>query len=96
MRINERELRIINELFKKRVSFKGKITKRRKCSSGMRLSSDGKTCVPITSSERQTQRMAAIKRGRTKKAKGEGAKRRQILKTIIGTRKRKQMGIKDQ
>lgn len=76
-----------------RVSSKGKKTKRIKCRKGYKLSSSGKSCVPISGSEKSKKRRSMKKAVRTKRQKGSGLKRRTTRKRLRALKKRKSMGL---
>lgn len=76
-----------------RVDSKGKKTRKLKCRKGFKLSSNGKSCVPITGSEKATKRKAIRKAVRTKKAAGSGAKKRATRKRLKAMRKRKSYNL---
>ena len=76
-----------------RVSSKGKKTRRIKCRKGFKLSSNGKTCVPISGSEKASKRKAMKKAVRTKRAAGTGAKKRTTRKRLKAMRKRKSYNL---
>lgn len=76
-----------------RVNSKGVKTRKTKCRKGFKVSSNGKSCVPISGGEKATKRKAIKKAIRTKKAGGSGAKNRANRKRQKALRKRKSMGI---
>ena len=76
-----------------RVDSKGRKTRRIKCRKGFKLSSNGKTCVPITGSEKASKRKATKKAIRTKRAAGSGAKKRTSRKRLKALRKRKSYNL---
>jgi hypothetical protein len=76
-----------------RVNSKGQKTRRIKCRKGFKLSSNGKTCVPITGSEKASKRKATRKAIRSKRAAGSGAKKRATRKRLKAMRKRKSYNL---
>jgi hypothetical protein len=76
-----------------RVSSTGKKTKRIKCRKGFKLSSNGKTCVPITGSEKSSKRKAIKKAVRTRRAAGGGAKKSATRKRLKAMKKRKNYNL---
>ena len=83
------EARIITK-----VTSKGEKTKRVKCRRGFKLSPDGKTCIPITGSEKQAKKKAIRKAIRSKKAKGKAAQVKATKKRLKAMKKRKSFGLK--
>lgn len=79
--------------FKRRVSSKGKVTKRRNCPSGFKAS--GNKCVRIKSAEKLTRKKGQKKRRRTIKSKGSSFQKRVARKRRIAIRKRKARGFKN-
>lgn len=75
-----------------KVNFKGKKRIKIKCGRGFKLS--GNHCKKIAGGEALTIKRAQRKRLLTKKSQGVGAKLRQVRKTKIAKRKRKQFGLK--
>lgn len=76
-----------------RVNSKGQKTRRVKCRKGFKLSSNGKTCVPISGSEKASKRKAIKKAVRTKRAAGTGAQKRTTRKRLKAMRKRKSYNL---
>lgn len=76
-----------------RVNSKGEKTRIMKCRKGFKLSSDGKSCIPITGAEKSAKRKAIRKAIRTKRAAGSGAKKRTIRKRLKAMRKRKSYNL---
>lgn len=83
------EARIITK-----VTSRGEKTKRVKCRRGFKLSPDGKTCIPITGSEKQAKKKSIRKAIRTKKAKGKAAQVKANKKRLKAMKKRKAFGLK--
>jgi|AntRauTorcE11898_2_1112593.scaffolds.fasta_scaffold09176_2 hypothetical protein len=76
-----------------RVNSKGKKTRKTKCRKGFKVSSNGKSCVPISGADKAKKKRAVKKAVRTKKSKGGGAKTRANRKRLKAMRKRKSMNL---
>lgn len=74
-----------------RVDSKGRKTRKLKCRKGYKLK--GKSCVPITGSEKARKRKATKKAVRTRKASGSGARKRSTRKRLKAMRKRKSYNV---
>lgn len=87
----------MNEIHESRlitkVNSKGVKTKRIKCRSGFKLSSNGKSCVPITGAEKARKKRAIKKALRTKKQGGQSLKNRTNRKRLKALKKRKSFGL---
>lgn len=76
-----------------RVDSRGKKTRRIKCRKGYKLSSNGKTCVPMSGSEKSSKRKSIKKAIRTKKASGSGKRKLATRKRLKAMRKRKNYNL---
>lgn len=75
---------------KVKVNSKGQRTKKRKCPAGFKL--QGTSCVALTSSEKQTKKLAIKKSLRTKKANAT-ASRKARMRQSLAMKKRKKQGL---
>lgn len=76
-----------------KVNSKGQKRKRVKCKKGFKLSSNGKSCVPISGGEKTKKKKAMRKAVKTLKAKGSGAQKRKEFKRKKALRKRKSYNL---
>ena len=76
-----------------RVDSKGRKTKKMKCRKGFKLAPNGKSCVPITGSEKANKRKAIKKAVRTKRAAGSGKKKITTRKRLKAMKKRKSYNL---
>ena len=76
-----------------RVNSKGKKTKKYKCPKGYKLGSNGKSCVPVSGSEKAKKKRSMKKAIRTKRSKGGGYKKRSQRKRLRALKKRKNYGL---
>lgn len=83
----------LKEAFLIKVNSHGDKTRRLKCPEGYKLNDGGTACVPIPSSEKQEDRVAARKMVRTKKAEGASLKKRSAVRTKKALRYRKGFGL---
>ena len=82
------EIEFLDEAERAKIIFKraqGKITKKKKCGPGMRLS--GNRCIPQMGSQKAKERVKGIKLKRAKKAMGTGKKKKAAVRAKI-TKKR--------
>lgn len=83
----------LSEAFMVKVDSTGAKTRRLKCPDGYKLNDAGTACVPITSSEKQVNRIASKKAIRTKRAEGASLKKRVKIKTARAMKFRKRYGL---
>lgn len=89
--VEETEELVEGKRIVKRVTSKGKVIRKVKCSPGMKAQ-DGR-CVRIAGKEKLTRRKAQIKRKRTLKRQSGSKKRKAVMKRQRALRKRKSMGL---
>lgn len=88
--MSEEEKNLEERRITKRVSSKGKITKKVKCKKGFK--SKGGKCVPISGSEKRTRKKAARKATRTRK-QNPSTQRKASKKRLKALKRRKGYGL---
>lgn len=83
----------ISERFWIKVNSKGEKTKRLKCPTGYKLNPAGTACVPIGAEEKQTNRVAARKMVKNKRAQGRSLQVKTSRKQRKAFRFRERYGL---